>query len=53
MIRVDLFGLNETVEINQEEITEYKTDDIYYDESYKLDNGVLVAYDEAVCSCVI
>ena len=54
MTEVSLFGLNETVTINENEITSYETScgDIY-EEAYQLDDGRWVAYDEAICSWVI
>ena len=52
-MKVNLFGLNEEVEVNEAEIEEYKTDDVYYEEAYQLEDGRWVAYDEAVCSWVM
>ena len=53
-MKVELFGLNEEIEINEEEITSFETScgDIY-EEAYQLDDGRWVAYDEAVCSWVM
>lgn len=54
MMKVSLWGLNEEVEINEKEITEYKTScgDVY-EQAYQLKDGRWVAFDEAICSWVM
>ena len=54
MMKVNLFGTEEIVEINENEIEEFETScgDVY-EEAYQLDDGRWVAYDEAVCSWVM
>ncbi len=41
------------VYINEDDITEYKTDDLYYEQAYQLDDGRWIAYDEAVNAWVM
>lgn len=41
------------VYINEHDITEYKTDDLYYEQAYQLDDGRWIAYDEAVNAWVM
>ena len=43
-MNVNLFGLNEEVEVNEAEIEEYKTDDVYYEEAYQLEDGRWMTY---------
>lgn len=50
---VSLFGLDMDVEINEENIVEYKTDDLYYEQAYQLDDGRWIAFDEAVNAWVM
>ena len=54
MITVKLFGTEENVTINENEITSYETScgDVY-EEAYQLDDGRWIAHDEAVCSWVM
>ena len=54
MTKVSLFGLNETVTINENEITSYETScgDVY-EEAYQLEDGRWIAYDNAICSWVM
>lgn len=50
---VNIFGLDMEVEINEDLITEYKTDDLYYEQAYQLEDGRWIAYDEAVNAWVM
>ena len=54
MMTVELFGTEEIVEINENEITTYETScgDVY-EEACQLDDGRWVAYDEAICDWVM
>ena len=54
MTEVSLFGTNETVIINENEITAYETScgDIY-EEAYYLEDGRWIGYDNAICSWVM
>ena len=54
MTTVNLFGTEENVIINENEITTYETScgDIY-EEAYQLKDGRWVAYDNAICSWVM
>ena len=54
MTIVNLFGTEENVIINENEITTYETScgDIY-EEAYQLKDGRWVAYDNAICSWVM
>lgn len=50
---VELFGLNEEVNIDKNYIVSYETScgDIY-EEAYRLEDGRWIAFDEAICSWV-
>ena len=54
MTTITLFGTEEIVEINENEITTYETScgDVY-EEAYQLEDGRWVAYDEAICDWVM
>ena len=54
MMNVSLFGLNEEVEINEKDVkpVTLSNGDIY-EESFELEDGRTVAYDEAICSWVM
>lgn len=41
------------VYINEDDITEYKTDDLYYEQAYQLDDGRWIAFDDAVNAWVM
>ena len=41
------------VYINEDDITGYKTDDLYYEQAYQLDDGRWIAFDEAVNAWVM
>ena len=51
MMKVNLFGIEETVEINENEVkpVTLSNGDIY-EESFVLEDGRTVAYDEAICA---
>lgn len=53
MMQVELWGLNEVVEIDESLIEEYKTDDVYCEEAYQLDDGRWIAYDDAISEWVM
>ena len=54
MITVKLFGTEENVTIDENEITSYETScgDIY-EEAYYLEDGRWIGYDNAICSWVM
>ena len=54
MMKVNLFGIDETVEINENELkpVTLSNGDIF-EESFELQDGRTVAYDEAICSWVM
>ena len=54
MMNVSLFGLNEEFEINEKDVkpVTLSNGDIY-EESFELEDGRIVAYDEAICSWVM
>lgn len=49
MLKVNLFGLNEEVEIDENNLESYEE----YEETCLLEDGRRVAYDEAVCGWVM
>ena len=54
MATITLFGLEEQVTINENEITTYETScGEVYEEAYQLEDGRWIAYDEAICSWVM
>ena len=54
MTTIKLFGTEENVTINENEITAYETScgDIY-EEAYCLEDGRWIGYDNAICSWVV
>lgn len=54
MMTVELFGLNEEVKVNENEITRFETTNgDVYEEAYQLEDGRWIGYDEAVCAWVM
>ena len=53
-MKVNLFGLNEEVEINENEVkpVTLSNGDVF-EESFDLEDGRTVAYDEAICAWVM
>ena len=53
-MKVNLFGLNEEVEINENEVkpVTLSNGDVF-EESFVLEDGRTVAYDEAICAWVM
>lgn len=50
---IKVFGLDIFVTINDSRIQEYKTNDLYYEEAYQLEDGRWIAYDNAVNAWVM
>lgn len=50
---VAVYGMDLYVTLNNDDITEYKTDDLYYEQAYQLDDGRWIAFDEAVNAWVM
>ena len=53
-MKVNLFGINEKVEINENYVkpVTLSNGDVY-EESFQLEDGRMVAYDESICSWVM
>ena len=53
-MKVNLFGINEKVEINENYVkpVTLSNGDVY-EESFELEDGRTVAYDESICSWVM
>ncbi len=54
-MKVELFGLNEEVEIDESKIIHHDSMpdvDAGYEDVYYFDDGRIIAYDEAICSWV-
>ena len=53
-MKVNLFGIEETVEINENEVkpVTLNNGDVF-EESFLLEDGRTVAYDEAICAWVM
>lgn len=43
---VHVYGVNIDVEIDPDDVTFYKTDDLYYPEAYQLNDGRWIGYDD-------